>query len=132
MDEKEIKGLKDIIKELLEENRTIMEQVVKESKSTMEQQYAIINVKLDNIQLQTEKHNGRMTRAEEDIKQLAIDDQKHYNNCPNSTKIETLQKEVNQVVSSKAFIAKTITINSVILGILATIITIYLNMTGKK
>jgi hypothetical protein len=132
MKEEEVTNLENIIKKLLEENRLNTQQVLKESRSTMEQQYATIDLKLDNIQAQTERTNGRVTRLELDVKTLAIDDQKHYNSCPNSVKLELLQKEVSQVVSSKSFIAKTIGWNSVILSILLSIVTLSMYLIGKK
>ena len=49
---------------------------------------------LQNIETQTTKTNGRVTLLEGRVSGLVLDESKHYQNCPNSKRIEVISEEM--------------------------------------
>ncbi len=53
-----------------------------------------LHSKLDQILDQARKTNGRVTHLESEVHRLDLQNANHVNNCPNSTKIEEINKNL--------------------------------------
>ena len=131
----EIQEVKAMLKEVL--NGDIGE--IKSALTDLLSSHNVMLTKIGNIEIQTEKTNGRVTKSEDKIHELAVADQKHFSSCPIAPKIEQVQrdiaearKEVAQVVSNKSFIAKVVTIAISIIGAIGVLIGILINFLLKK
>jgi hypothetical protein len=110
---------------------TILNAFLEETRTTMENHYTIVTLKLDSIKEDTTKTNGRVNKLEDEVKRLAIEDQKHMVSCPIAIEVRELKNTVSEMRNRKRFIFSTITLNTIILGIIGTIVAIFLNLKGK-
>jgi len=112
-------------KDDIQQVKEILKDSIEEIKSTLENQFQIFKIQLDTIQKDVSKMNNQIEKNETDIVNLKLDDKNHYINCPQNAKIELLQKEVNQVVTSKKFLIGTLSVYTLVIGLIVTLIKIF-------
>ena len=84
--------------------------------------------KLEAIEKQTNKTNGRVTRTECRIEDLEKEQLLHYPNCPVEPRVRTLEEnELAGDAVKKAF-SRSIKITSIVLGMFATAITLIVTL----
>lgn len=87
------------------------------------QNQMIIN-RLDKIENQTTKTNGRVNKLELSVNDLQNIDNQHKMQCPHNQRFEALENYVNKNKNIKKFILATISLTGVMLGIIYSVIQI--------
>ena len=101
-----------------EELRKMMEGVVEKYHKLNADPLEIINYKLDAIELQTTKTNSRLTKVEDQVKDLEFSDATRIVSCPQASKIDQL---IESSISTKTI--KNIVIRGIVIaGIFFTIL----------
>jgi hypothetical protein len=101
----DIQELKQILSDKLEENRALIES-----------KFEIIELKLNNIQEQTTKTNGRVTALENEMIIVQKNEIKHNLACPQLPIIRDLQRENDNQKSIKNFFIKSLAVIGGLIG----------------
>ena len=88
--------------------------------------FEVIKSKLDAIEVQTTKTNGRVTKLEQITTRLEFDEANHANVCPHLKKIEALERTNLTEDAIKKFIIKTIGITISIMTVAISIFEIFI------
>lgn len=88
--------------------------------------FEVIEVKLDNIEKQTTKTNGRVTANETEIQKLKEVNIGHVMNCPNTAKIATLEQMEFGRKAVSSFSWKQIGLIGAIAGLVLSLLTFLL------
>jgi hypothetical protein len=64
--------------------------------TTMNAQFINVHERLDDIKTQTTKTNGKVSSLETDVTALKVNDVTHIINCPQTAKIESIEKDLNE------------------------------------
>ena len=107
-----------------QEVKEMLHDILAGHSAKIESTYSIIDVKLNNIQEQTSKTNGRVTKLEDAVKTLQINDNNHIINCPQAPKLQKLQQDVDSVKNVKNFLIGSVAFIGVVVGIIYSIIKI--------
>ena len=95
----------------------IIERIIVASTSehfgNMDKTLVYIKAKVENIEVQTTKHNGRMTKLETKTNELELADIDHANECPLWDKVGVLESKEKARSTIKSFL---ITVGSFMLG----------------
>ena len=120
-----------------------MSSAVSEFAATTNGKFDVIKVELEAIKQQTTKTNGRVSKIEEKIEdnedefnhkiteiearleQLKINDIEHVINCPNLSKIKSLESQISATRAIKKYIYTSIILLGAIAGIAITFFQIY-------
>lgn len=126
-----------------EDLKLIMSSAVSEFAATTNGKFDVIKVELEAIKQQTTKTNGRVSKIEEKIEdnedefnhkiteiearleQLKINDIEHVINCPNLSKIKSLESQISATRAIKKYIYTSIILLGAIAGIAITFFQIY-------
>lgn len=100
-----------------EQTRQLLLDVLAAHTAEINGKFDVINEKLDNIEVQTKRTNGRVTKLEEKTSVLEINDLTHINECPNVARIQRLENTDLEKKSIFRFI-------TVVFGVCATVATI--------
>lgn len=114
------KGDKETIKEMLTN-------VLNVHTESVNGKFNVIHSELLHIKAQTEKTNGRVNTMEAEIGTLKINDVTHVSNCPNSKKINELEKNEFSRKAIIRFIIISSGITATIVGIIISILDFYIN-----
>ena len=74
--------------------RLLLDEKFKNLHNIMEVNYASIQTTLNSIDAQVKKTNGRVTKLEEVTNTLILKDATHSINCPQITRIKTIESEI--------------------------------------
>lgn len=83
--------------------KELLEDIFENKLSKIDSKFDIINYKLDQIEKQTTKTNGRVTELEKKINVVENQESTHVMRCPNIKRIESLEKESISTNSIKRF-----------------------------
>lgn len=108
-----------------DELRDMMESVVEKYHKFTSDPLKIINYKLDSIEEQTTKTNGRLTKVEEKVHGLEISDATRIQNCPQAKKIDELIESSISVRTIKNMVIRGIVIAGIFFTILFSILRVF-------
>lgn len=116
------------------EMKDMMEELLQSYISHVNSKFEIIDHKLDAIETQTKRTNGRLTKAEENIVDLKISekthDNNHVNSCPHKDKIRRLEDSQLTNITVKRFLKQMVGIISLVVGIAVGIISLVIILKG--
>lgn len=92
--EKENKDKKNNVNVNLEDLKNLLENAVN---NTFDNRLEIINYKLDAIETQTTRTNGRVTDLEDKVDELEKDGIRRLTTCPQKETFDTIQKDINEL-----------------------------------
>jgi hypothetical protein len=101
-----------------EELKDLMKNVIENYHQTNSNRYEIINYKLDSIESQTTKTNGRLTDVEKKVADLELDAAKRILTCPQEAKIKELIETSTSTSAMRKLVIRGITIAGVFFAIL--------------
>lgn len=110
-------------KEMRGELRELVKDIIVAEHARTEGKFELIDNKLDNIYGQVKKTNGRVNTLEDKVEVIEKNEIKHYVNCPQASKIRTLEDNQLQEKSIKKWVLKMIVIGT---SVVSTII-VFLN-----
>lgn len=88
---------------MTKEDKEFLNSILETHSARIDGKFDVINNKLDNIEKQTTKTNGRVSKLEENVQVLNIKDQNHIMYCPQQNRIKTLEDEQISSKSIKKF-----------------------------
>jgi predicted nuclease with TOPRIM domain len=104
-----------------EEVRQMLTDIIAVQVESINGKFELIKQELGAIKEQTTKHNGRMSKIEDKIKDLEINEVKHLVSCPQAAKIIKIDEAIADYKITKGFIGKII---AVTVGLSSAIISI--------
>lgn len=116
-----VKEDRDLVREMLHD-------VLASHNAKIENNYNIIDIKLDNINDHLKKLNGKVAKHEENFNEMKLKNMNHYEDCPLKTEIEDMRDSFRFKKRLGNVIIKSITIISIIIGTVFTTIKITENL----
>ncbi len=101
-----------------EELKKIINRVIETYQESNSNRYEIINYKLDSIETQTTKSNGRLVEVEKKVNDLEIDNAKRILTCPQEEKIKQLMETSMSTSVMRKIVIRGITIAGIFFAIL--------------
>ncbi len=76
------------------EIKTMLSDILIVHNAKNESLFDVINYKLDAIEIQTTKTNGRVLKLEDKVQTLQLNENQHIINCPQAKRIEKLSEDL--------------------------------------
>jgi hypothetical protein len=96
--------------------KEVIDQKFKGVQIKMDSEFGIINMSLEKILEQTTRHNNRMTKAEDRLKDLEEKELTHVITCPMIPKVRTLEDNALSSKSIKGWMYKSAGIAAIIIS----------------
>lgn len=101
-----------------EQLKALMKGIIESYSQSNSNHYEIINYKLDSIETQTTKTNGRLSEVENKVKEIEIDNAKRVLTCPQNKKIEELVNSSMSILAMRKIVIRGITIAGIFFTLL--------------
>ncbi len=108
------------------EVEVLINQVINKCNSKSSSAYEVINYKLDSIEAQTTRTNGRLTDVEKKVQNIEIDKASRLASCPQSEIIKQIHETTISTNEMRRIIIRGITLAGVFFAILFALLRIIL------
>lgn len=112
---------------MTQDEKDLIEEKLRSLHIQINAEFETAHSKLNDIFEQTKKTNGRVTKLEDKVQVLEMNDATHALKCPQAEKIKVLEKDVQKSNNLKSFIWFGIIIAGTITGIVVSIIKLFGN-----
>ena len=110
-----------------DEIREMLGDVLAAHNEKIDGKFNLINEKLERIEAQTTKTNGRVNKLEDKTEQLKINDIEHIINCPLVSRVKTIEETEQFKKGELRMITILSTVTASIAAIIISIAAIYFN-----